>query len=84
MGYDPKCQQSELWMRMMSVDSLKYGRGQPFYHVLPDSRDRPAAQVAWTRPHLFACQVVYALLTGDVITADRLCGSREHYAGNTI
>ena len=28
----------------MNVDSLEHGRNQPFYHVLPDTRDRPGAQ----------------------------------------
>mmetsp|Transcript_10117 Transcript_10117/g.23066 ORF Transcript_10117/g.23066 Transcript_10117/m.23066 type:complete len:283 (-) Transcript_10117:79-927(-) len=47
IGYDTTCQQSESWIRSMSVDSLKYGRDQPFYHVLPDIRDRPGAQITY-------------------------------------
>ena len=31
----------------MNVDSLKHGRNQPFYHVLPDTRDRPGAQLTY-------------------------------------
>jgi len=47
IGFDPTCQQSESWIRAMSVDSLKYGRDQPFYHVVPDTRDRPGAQITY-------------------------------------
>ena len=47
VGYHPRCEQSEAWIRQMDVDSLKYGREQPFYHVLPDTRDRPGAQVTY-------------------------------------
>ena len=50
VGYDSSCQQSEVWMKAMGVDSLKHGRSQPFYHVLPDVRDRPGAQVAAPAP----------------------------------
>lgn len=45
IGFDHTCQQTEAWMRSMNIDELKYGRQQPFYHVLPDTRDRPGAQV---------------------------------------
>ena len=47
VGYHPRCEQSEAWIRQMDVDSLKYGREQPFYHVLPDTRDRPGAQLTY-------------------------------------
>jgi len=47
IGYDSSCKQSEEWMRSMHVDSLTHGRNQPFYHVLPDTRDRPGAQVTY-------------------------------------
>ena len=51
VGYDPTCQQSESWMRTMGVDWLKHGRHQPFYHVLPDTRDRPGAQAGCAPRH---------------------------------
>ena len=38
----------------MNVDSLQHGRKQPFYHVLPDTRDRPGAQVCLL-PSLALC-----------------------------
>ena len=47
VGYDRSCQQSEGWIRSMGVDALKYGRNQPFYHVLVDVRDRPGAQITY-------------------------------------
>ena len=47
VGFDRTCQQSEAWMRSMNVDTLKHGRNQPFYHVLPDTRDRPGAQLTY-------------------------------------
>jgi len=47
VGYDQTCQQSEAWMRSMNVDTLQHGRNQPFYHVLPDTRDRPGAQLTY-------------------------------------
>lgn len=47
VGFDRTCQQSEAWIRSMNVDTLKYGRNQPFYHVLPDTRDRPGAQLTY-------------------------------------
>ena len=47
VGFDRTCQQSEAWIRSMNVDSLKHGRNQPFYHVLPDTRDRPGAQLTY-------------------------------------
>ena len=31
----------------MNVDALEHGRNQPFYHVLPDTRDRPGAQLTY-------------------------------------
>ena len=31
----------------MNVDALTHGRNQPFYHVLPDTRDRPGAQLTY-------------------------------------
>ena len=31
----------------MNVDTLQHGRNQPFYHVLPDTRDRPGAQLTY-------------------------------------
>ena len=42
---DPECTMSEGWMRANGVDALKRGRKQPFYQVLPDTRDRPGAPV---------------------------------------
>mmetsp|Transcript_21784 Transcript_21784/g.54290 ORF Transcript_21784/g.54290 Transcript_21784/m.54290 type:complete len:429 (-) Transcript_21784:320-1606(-) len=47
VGVDEKCKQSDAWIRMMGVDELKYGRNQPFYHVLTDTRDRPGAQITY-------------------------------------
>mmetsp|Transcript_33932 Transcript_33932/g.56093 ORF Transcript_33932/g.56093 Transcript_33932/m.56093 type:complete len:441 (+) Transcript_33932:115-1437(+) len=47
IGFDRSCKQSEGWIQTMHVDSLKHGRNQPFYHVLPDIRDRPGAQVTY-------------------------------------
>jgi hemimethylated DNA binding protein len=47
IGADPSCKQTEAWIRQMNVDSLEHGRNQPFYHVLPDTRDRPGAQVMY-------------------------------------
>mmetsp|Transcript_43476 Transcript_43476/g.90698 ORF Transcript_43476/g.90698 Transcript_43476/m.90698 type:complete len:460 (-) Transcript_43476:346-1725(-) len=47
VGFDHVAQQSESWLRMMHVDQLQYGRDQPFYHVLPDVRDRPGAPVMY-------------------------------------
>ena len=32
---------------MNNVDSLEHGRNQPFYHVLPDTRDRPGAPLTY-------------------------------------
>jgi hemimethylated DNA binding protein len=37
--------QSEAWMLQNGVDKLKHGRHQPFYHVLPDARDRSGVPV---------------------------------------
>jgi heat shock protein HspQ len=34
LGWDPKCSQSEEWIRGMGVDRLEFGRNQPFCHVV--------------------------------------------------
>ncbi|KAF7793363.1 hypothetical protein EIP86_004475 [Pleurotus ostreatoroseus] len=34
--FKPICTQNEEWIQEMQVDSLTYGREQPFYHVLAD------------------------------------------------
>ena len=47
VGVDPACMQSEAWMAANGVALLKRGGKQPFYHVLPDVRDRPGAQVTY-------------------------------------
>uniref|UniRef100_A0A7S0L7E7 MRH domain-containing protein n=1 Tax=Coccolithus braarudii TaxID=221442 RepID=A0A7S0L7E7_9EUKA len=47
IGVDRTCLQSEAWQRTMHVGSLKYGANQPFYHVLPDTRDRPGTQITY-------------------------------------
>lgn len=47
VGYDRSCLQSEAWIKSMGVDGLKHGRAQPFYHVLPDTRDRPGALITY-------------------------------------
>ncbi|GAA6004309.1 uncharacterized protein JCM10292_001417 [Rhodotorula paludigena] len=33
-GWDYRCEASEEWIQQMRVDSLPFGRAQPFYHVL--------------------------------------------------
>ncbi|BGP40660.1 hypothetical protein JCM10449v2_004622 [Rhodotorula kratochvilovae] len=43
-GWDYKCEASEQWIRQMRVDTLPYGRAQPFYHVVV--RDGSARYVA--------------------------------------
>ena len=45
VGLDDECKQSESWMRTNGVGKLSRGWKQPFYHVLPDTRDRPGAPV---------------------------------------
>ena len=42
-----ECRQSEAWIASNGVAQLKHGRKQPFYHVLPDQRDRPGAPVTY-------------------------------------
>lgn len=39
-------------MASMHIDKLKHGREQPFYHVLPDTRDRPGASTAYVAHEL--------------------------------
>ncbi|KAG0019365.1 hypothetical protein BGZ81_009761 [Podila clonocystis] len=44
-GYDLKCEQTENWIQSMGIDSLKYGRHQPFYNaILSDGSQRYVAQ----------------------------------------
>ncbi|KAF9375588.1 hypothetical protein CPB97_011355 [Podila verticillata] len=44
-GYDLKCEQPENWIQSMGIDSLKYGRHQPFYNaILLDGAQRYVAQ----------------------------------------
>ncbi|GAA5898995.1 hypothetical protein JCM8208_002972 [Rhodotorula glutinis] len=44
-GWDYKCEASEQWIRQMRVDTLPFGRGQPFYHVVvSDGSARYVAQ----------------------------------------
>ncbi|KAG0087651.1 F-box protein 21 [Podila epicladia] len=44
-GYDLKCEQPENWIQSMGIDSLKYGRNQPFYNaILADGAQRYVAQ----------------------------------------
>jgi len=52
LGVDAKCEQSEAWMASMHVGKLQFGRDQPFYHVLPDVRDRPGGLVAYVAQEL--------------------------------
>ena len=47
VGYDDACQQTEAWVEAMGVESLPGGRGQPFYHLLVDSRDRPGDKITY-------------------------------------
>eukprot|EP00962_Isochrysis_galbana_P037720 scaffold13249_cov118-Isochrysis_galbana.AAC.12 len=49
---DRRCEQSEAWVASMHIDKLKHGREQPFYHVLPDTRDRPGASTAYVAHEL--------------------------------
>ena len=45
VGWDSYCKQSEQWMAQMRIDSLPYGRYQPFYHVVvTDGSSRYVAQ----------------------------------------
>ena len=61
----------------MHVSELKYGRDQPFYHVLPDTRDRPGAQLTY---------VAQADDTRSAQTGDTLVTSLEarHAAGESV
>ncbi|GAA6049699.1 hypothetical protein JCM3770_004416 [Rhodotorula araucariae] len=44
-GWDYQCEASEQWIRQMRVDTLPYGRAQPFYHVVvKDGSARYVAQ----------------------------------------
>ncbi|GAA5867347.1 hypothetical protein JCM3774_003556 [Rhodotorula dairenensis] len=44
-GYDYRCEAGEQWIRQMRVDTLPYGRDQPFYHVVvEDGSARYVAQ----------------------------------------
>ncbi|KAF9570805.1 hypothetical protein EC968_001405 [Mortierella alpina] len=44
-GYNLKCEADEGWIRSMGIDSLKYGRHQPFYNaLLSDGSRRYVAQ----------------------------------------
>ncbi|KAF9957835.1 hypothetical protein BGZ72_001303 [Mortierella alpina] len=44
-GYDLKCEAEEGWIRSMGIDSLTYGRHQPFYNaLLSDGSRRYVAQ----------------------------------------
>ncbi|KAF9169795.1 hypothetical protein BGX21_007540 [Mortierella sp. AD011] len=44
-GYDLKCEAEEEWIRSMAIDTLKYGRHQPFYNaLLSDGSRRYVAQ----------------------------------------
>eukprot|EP00298_Acanthocystis_sp_HF-20_P029095 c796_g1_i1.p1 GENE.c796_g1_i1~~c796_g1_i1.p1 ORF type:complete len:419 (+),score=159.50 c796_g1_i1:29-1285(+) len=47
VAHDPVCLQTESWIKQMSVDKLRFGRNQPFYHALVDERDRPGSQVTY-------------------------------------
>eukprot|EP00186_Timspurckia_oligopyrenoides_P004138 CAMPEP_0182442232 /NCGR_PEP_ID=MMETSP1172-20130603/1175_1 /TAXON_ID=708627 /ORGANISM="Timspurckia oligopyrenoides, Strain CCMP3278" /LENGTH=622 /DNA_ID=CAMNT_0024636981 /DNA_START=354 /DNA_END=2222 /DNA_ORIENTATION=- len=40
VGWDMECDAPEQWIASMNVDSLEYGRRQPFYHVLVDNQFR--------------------------------------------
>ena len=55
IGFDRSCKQTDAWVRSMNVDNLKHGRHQPFYHVLPDARDRLGAQVRGRKLGLDHC-----------------------------
>ena len=62
----------------MNVDTLQHGRNQPFYHVLPDTRDRPGAQltyVAQVCARVRACAWVGAWVRGCVGAWVRGCGA---------
>jgi len=39
VGWDTECRQSEQWCQATNVDSLRYGRNQPFYMLLVDGLD---------------------------------------------
>ncbi|KWU44401.1 hypothetical protein RHOSPDRAFT_29218 [Rhodotorula sp. JG-1b] len=44
-GFDYRCEAGEQWIRQMRVDTLPYGRHQPFYHVVvEDGSARYVAQ----------------------------------------
>jgi len=47
IGFDRAYAEINAWARSMNSGNLKYGQRQPFYHVLPDTRDRPGAQVVY-------------------------------------
>lgn len=47
VGWDSVCIQSREWMKIMNVESLTHGTGQPFYHVLVDVRDRTDGQTTY-------------------------------------
>jgi len=40
-GWDPVCKATTDWIVHMGINNLTYGKEQPFYHVLVDTRDRP-------------------------------------------
>ena len=52
IGRDMLCRQSETWIRANGIDQLKLGRQQPFYHVLPDARDRQGLPVNYVAHEL--------------------------------
>ena len=47
VGVDRECKQSEAWRRANGIDALSRGASQPFYHILPDTRDRPGSPILY-------------------------------------
>ena len=47
VGWDGYCMQTEEWKRAMRIEELEFGSGQPFYHVLVDTRDRTPPQTCY-------------------------------------
>lgn len=73
VGWDLDCQQSDEWCEDMGIDALPRGRAQPFYHVIPDTRDRPDPQLMYLPEEM--------LLRADIQAIDHPYFRRESFTG---
>ncbi|KAK9802570.1 hypothetical protein WJX73_004714 [Symbiochloris irregularis] len=47
VGFHTECEAGEGWIQTMRVDTLPFGRKQPFYNVLVDGADRPGGHTTY-------------------------------------